>query len=140
MKVQITFLALAVLAIGCDASQPGHVTNENRPALQFTDIRSDYATTDVNGYGCTRIDKSVLEHILRYGTWLSEKEVHDYYSTTGCTIRGSVELNGKETKFDYDYVGIMRFANGMILGCGRNCCSESYPNCSWDKQDLKGGQ
>ena len=93
---------------------------------------------DLNNYGCKRIDSSVIKHILKNGTWITEKDVHDYYSTTGCTIKGSVAINNKEIKFVYDYGGIIYFDDRKILGCGENCCREDYPNCSYDKSNLKG--
>jgi hypothetical protein len=74
---------------------------------------------------------------LQKGILINEKEMHDHYSTSGCTIKGVVRINGKRNEFVYDYGGIIHFSNGIIIGCGEDCCTENYPNCSWDKHNLR---
>ena len=127
--------ASIVVSVSCATH---HVLSKNYPEIVFSDIETDYALTDLNNYGCEKIDFPVLEHILENGTFITEKKLHDNYSTTGCTILGYVKINGKSKHFVYDYGGIIRFDDGKIFACGENCCQEDYPNCSWDKRDLKG--
>jgi hypothetical protein len=104
----------------------------------FSELKTDYTLIDLNNYGCQPIDSTVLNYILENGTFVTGKELHDHYSTTGCTIKGSVKINNESNKFVYDYGGIIFFSSGKILGCGEGCCRENYPNCSWDKDNLKG--
>lgn len=114
------------------------ITNKSHENIKFSNIDSAYRLTDLNGYGCEKIDASVIEHILRTGTLATEREVHDYYSTTGCSIRGSVFENGLKTDFTFDYGGIMYIDNGQILVCGKSCCNKNYSYCSYDPKSLKG--
>lgn len=132
---QITIIMFLAASVSCSTYR---ILNEKYPGLIFSDIKSDYALTDLNKYGCEKIDISVLKHILENGTWITEKDAHDYYSTTGCTIKGSISIDKKAKEFVYDYGGIMYFSDGKILGCGENCCRENYPHCSYDKTNLKG--
>jgi hypothetical protein len=135
----ILFGAIMILLVAICASCSRYgISNRMYPEMVFSNIKSDYAITDLNTYGCTKIDRIVLQRILQYGTWITEKEVHDDYSTTGCTIKGSVAINNKEREFVYDYGGILYFADGKILGCGEACCREDYPNCSYGKRYLIG--
>ena len=137
MRGQCILIIVVLFAISCSTYI---VTNKNHGAIKFSKIKSDYQLTDLNNYGCEKINSSVIEHILHTGTIVTEKELHDYYSTTGCSVKGNMLLNGSSTDFTFDYGGIMHFSNGMILGCGENCCSENYPYCSFDAHNLKGFQ
>ena len=138
MKSYLFNIAITTLISICTSCSAQNIINKHYSELKFSDIKSDYSLVDLNNYGCERIDSSVLKHILKNGTWITEKDVHDYYSTTGCTIKGNVAINNKKNKFVYDYGGIIYFENGKILGCGENCCREDYPNCSYDKSNLHG--
>lgn len=129
------FITSILISISCSTHR---IFNKDYPKLVFSEIKTDYSLTDLNSYGCMEIDLSILLHIIQNGTLITEKEVHDHYSTTGCTINGSIKINGKESEFVYDYGGIIYFSDGKILGCGKNCCMENYPYCSWDINDLKG--
>ncbi|MEJ2407611.1 MAG: hypothetical protein P8171_25795 [Candidatus Thiodiazotropha sp.] len=130
----IILVAVSMLLVACASDG---IENKHKESLVFGDIRSDYFLTDRNDYGCKSIDTQVLEHILRTATPLTDEEVHDHYSTTGCSIDGVVAVNGTETSFVYDYGGIMWLRNGMILGCGKGCCSDSHEYCSFDKKGLQ---
>ena len=138
MKSYLFHLTITFFIAICISCSIQSFLNKKYPELKFSDIKSDFSLVDLNNYGCKRIDSSVLKHILQNGTWITEKDVHDYYSTTGCTIKGNVAINNKKNKFVYDYGGIIYFENGKILGCGENCCREDYPNCSYDKSNLHG--
>ncbi len=137
MKGKWVFVVTMFLNVSCSTYT---VANKNHENVNFSKIKSDYRLTDLNSYGCEKINSSEIEHILQAGILVTEKEIHDYYSTTGCSIKGSVLLNGNSTNFTFDYGGIMYFSNGVILGCGENCCSESYPYCSFDAHNLKRGE
>ena len=131
----IILITSILISISCSTHR---ILNKDYPKLVFSDLKTDYSLTDLNSYGCMKIDSSILMHIIQNGTLITEKEVHDRYSTTGCTINGSIKINAKENEFVYDYGGIIYFSDGKILGCGKNCCTENYPYCSWDENDLKG--
>jgi len=131
----IGFLGLLLIMASCTSPS---VTAHGQDGIVFTDVQTDYRITDQNNYGCNKIDATVLNHILENGIRISEREVHDHFSTTGCTIKGNLKASGKPLDFIYDYGGIMYFADGSILGCAENCCRDNYPNCSWDAEDLKG--
>lgn len=134
--VTVTILLSSIITIISCATLV--VSNERDRATTFSNIDSDYIVTDTNNYGCKTIDLSVLKHILKTGIFVTEKELHDNYSTTGCTIKGRLDMGDKTVNFIYDYGGIVFFDNGRILACGKDCCQENYPNCSWDKENLKG--
>jgi len=134
MRRKWILVIMALLNISCAS----HIISENNESTKYSKIKSDYKLTDLNNYGCKEINSSVIEHILHTGALVTEKEIHDYYSTTGCSIKGSVLLNGDSIGFSFDYGGIMHFSNGEILGCSENCCTENYPYCSFDVYNLKG--
>ena len=87
------------------------VVNKINNKLTFAEIRTNFELTDENKYGCEKIDTATIKHILRTGTLVTQREVHDYYSTTGCSIKGSMLINGKETDFTLEYGGIIYFKN-----------------------------
>lgn len=131
----LIFFSYIITNISCSTPV---IMNERHHATTFSNINSDFIVTDTNNYGCKTIDLSVLNYILRKGIFITEKELHDSYSTTGCTIKGSLNMSDKNVNFVYDYGGMLFFNDGSILACGKDCCREDYPNCSWDKEDLKG--
>jgi hypothetical protein len=133
-KSIITILVVLLL-ISCSTNLINNKIHEN---IGFSNINSDYHLTDLNNYGCDKVDSSAIIHILQTGTLISEREVHDYYSTTGCNIKGNIFINGLKTNFTFEYGGIIYFSNGMVLGCGKDCCTENFPYCSYDAEDLKG--
>ena len=133
-SIAVFSISIVILA----SCATNHIVNKNSPQIVFSDLTTDYSLTDLNNYGCEKIDMSVLQYILKNGTMITGKEAHDYYSVTGCTIKGNVKINRKAHGFVYDYGGLVYFSDGRILGCGENCCKEDYPYCSWDKEDLKG--
>lgn len=128
-----------IVGISFAAACSSHgLTNENHKSFKYAKLKSDYQITDLNHYGCEKIDASIIMHILQTGILITEKEVHDHYSTTGCSIEGSISINGCDTEFVFDYGGILYLGNGMIMGCAEKCCGKGYPYCSWDSDNLKG--
>ena len=114
------------------------VRNRFDHELRFSAIHSDFQVTDANGYGCGRMDRAALVHVLETGLWISDRELHDHYSTTGCRVTGGISVNSVATEFTFDYGGILRLSNGKVLGCGEACCTEGFDFCSWDRDELKG--
>ena len=108
------------------------VTNRNDKSLKFSGISSDFVVEDQNNYGCEKISEAVLNHIFETGVKVNQSEINDNYSTTGCSIKGVVFIDGIKKKFTYEYGGLVYFNDGPILGCGEGCCSENYPHCSYD--------
>ena len=135
MKRQWILIAGVIFTVSCSTNI---ITNENHHSIKFSKIESDYQLTDLNNYGCEKINLAVITHFLKKGTLVTEREVHDYYSTTGCSIKGNIVINGRNNSFIFDYGGIIYFGDGMILGCGETCCNENYPYCSWDAENLEG--
>jgi len=125
-----TGIWLLILIAAC---APVPVNNEALD-VSFSQITSDYTVADQHNYGCNTIDETVLRHVLRHGSAVNERELHDNYSLVGCTIKGSLFVSGQPTTFTFDYGGIMRIANGTVLACGKHCCSEQFEYCSWDKK------
>lgn len=127
----LLLLVVGVLHLAACTGQ-SVVTNINHRDLAFTEIRSNFEFTDMNKYGCEKINASVIRHVLETGTLITSRDVHDYYSTTGCSIKGSMVVNGNETDFTFEYGGVLYFKNEMILGCGQGCCTNGFPHCSWE--------
>ena len=128
-------VSFSILSTAC---APNLVHNKLNNKLEFSNLVSDYRVTDVNNYGCEKIGRSSLLHILKTGQEVSDRDIHDHYSTTGCTINGRFSVNGRPTHFTFDYGGIFIFSNGMKLGCGKNCCKGGFTFCSYDDEDLNG--
>lgn len=127
----ICLLVLGVLPVTSCAGQTS-IKNKIHNKLTFSAIETNFELTDLNKYGCEKVDATVIKHVLETGTLISRREVHDHYSTTGCSVKGSMLVNGRETDFVFEYGGIIYFKNEMILGCAQNCCNDKFPHCSWD--------
>lgn len=124
----ITFI-IALLVVACTS---GIIVNSIDSSLSFDDIRSDFTVKDTNSYGCEKINMGDLKHVLEYGVLSTERDIHDYYSTVGCSVGGSLLMNGERQTFTFDYGGIFRFSNGTILSCGKRCCENNFKYCTWD--------
>lgn len=135
MKGIYFILCNIILLVSCSSDV---VENQNTKGLVFSDLKSDFVLKDINNYGCEKIDKSVLAHVLKTGVIATDREIHDYYSYTGCTIQGNVTTNGKNIGFIFDYGGIFYLKNGQTIACGEKCCVKGFQHCSWDKNGLKG--
>lgn len=133
-KKIIVILVILPIASCC----PDIIRNKIHEDIEFSKIDSGYQLTDSNNFGCDKADSSVFINILKTGTLISEKDVHDYYSTTGCSTTGSIFINGVKANFTFEYGGIIYFSDGKILGCGKKCCTEKFLYCSYDPENLKG--
>ena len=120
--------------IGCSSSV---ITNTNHNNMIFSDIKSDFIITDTNSYDCKKIDNSIIKHVLKTGVVVSQRNIHDYYDTTGCSTKGSVIMNNSPTKFTFEYGGIINLSNGTQLGCAEICCKNDFEYCTWDINGLK---
>lgn len=128
----ITLLFSLLFLISCGS---GEIKNKNHKNLSFNNIKSTYKITDLNNYKCETIDESVIRHVLTTGVIVAGREIHDYYSTVGCSISGTLDNNGKNTIFSFDYGGILKLGNGQIIACGRTCCENNFKYCTWDKSE-----
>ncbi len=125
------FVLLVTVATGCAAS--GTVTNQSNPSLQFSRIESDFKVSNKNGYDCPTLTPDVLQHILARGKEVDQTELHDYFSYSGCSVTGSMLLNRQQVTFSFDYAGLFRLSNGLLIACTTDCCGDpDYPYCGWD--------
>ncbi len=129
MNVPLVAAANVLLAASCMSFS---VANKNHQGVVFSNIESDFEVEDLNSYGCGRIEVSHLKHVLEYGSYITERDLHDEYSTVGCSIQGSLLVNGEKVNFAFDYGGIFYFGNGKVMACGESCCSDSFKYCTWN--------
>jgi len=134
MKIIPPLLFLVILT----ACNNKLVTNTQNLGLKFSDIQSDYKVTDTNNYGCKKIDVQILKHILTTGTSITAREIHDYYDTTGCSIKGQLTKNDQIVSFTFDYGGIFYFGDETLFGCGKKCCEDNFIYCTYSENGLKG--
>ncbi|HED34111.1 MAG TPA: hypothetical protein ENJ08_07840 [Gammaproteobacteria bacterium] len=128
-------LIVLILTVSCSS---GVIENRLNKDLYYSKIKSDLKLTDRNNLGCERIDISVIFHVLETGVESTGRDIHDYYSTTGCSVAGVLEENSIHADFNFDYGGILHLSTGRILGCGKLCCQNNYIYCSWDENELRG--
>lgn len=129
MKIIILSFSLLFL-ISCGS---GEIKNKNHKNLVFNNIKSTFKIADLNNYKCETIDQSVIKHILINGVIASDRDIHDYYSTVGCSISGTLDVNSTSTTFNFDYGGILKLGNGQTIACGKTCCENNFKYCTWDK-------
>lgn len=133
MRLHHTLIFSVFCLISCSSSV---ITNKNHVGLLFSEFNSDSVLTDENGYGCGEIRLTDFSYLLRNSKIVTETDIHDYYSTVGCSITGSVLKRGERVEFVFDYGGIFYFSDGVIMACGKSCCHDSYEYCSWDIKTL----
>ena len=129
MKIIILSFSLLFL-ISCDSAE---IKNKNHKNLVFNNIKSTFKITDLNNYKCETIDQSVIKHVLINGVIASDRDIHDYYSTVGCSISGTLDVNSTSTTFNFDYGGILKLGNGQTIACGKTCCENNFKYCTWEK-------
>lgn len=130
MRLLLVLIAFSLI-MSCSKNT---ITNASDHTLVFSDIKSDYVITDINKYGCEKIDKHVIDHILQTGIKISPLDEHDYYSTTGCEISGTLRLSGELYNFKMDYGGILWIGENLVIGCAEECCKQDFEYCTWDKE------
>lgn len=126
---------MSLTLISCNLTNIAHDTHND---LIFSNIESDYIVTDTNQYGCKKIDRSMVEHILKTGIKVTQRDIHDFYDTTGCSIKGSIVINDISSEFTFEYGGIIQLSNDTLLGCAEECCKNNFNYCTWDKNGLSG--
>lgn len=132
VKAKLLFPLSALILLACSSDK---VINIHNTDLVFTDIQSDFVLKDINNYDCSEIDISTLKYVLTNGTLTSQREIHDDFSTVGCSIDGQLLLGDKRIDFMFDYGGIFYFKDDNIIACGKDCCRDGFEFCSWDKID-----
>ncbi|ABC33641.1 hypothetical protein HCH_07027 [Hahella chejuensis KCTC 2396] len=122
---------LTALALGLSAcvADPGIPHPDS--GLVFSHLRLQPEITDLNGFRCQPVNKTDLNHILQTGEFVSHRQIHDEYSISGCSVTGTLSINGSATPFSFDYSGIFYFADGRILACGEACCDAGFEHCGW---------
>lgn len=133
MKLLCISLILSLFTLSCSTQ---NVINKNHNGLLFSKIKSDLVLSDINDYGCSKIELSDLSFLLENSTIVSNSLIHDQYSIVGCSIRGTTLKNKKEVEFTFDYGGVFYFSDGVVMACGELCCNDSYKFCSWDPKSL----
>ena len=128
---------IAQFSFFVSACGAGEILNSKNKTLLFEDIESNYVVTDKNNYHCKKIDKKIIKHILSKGVEVTNREIHDHYSTSGCTIEGTLKINNKNNSFSFDYGGHINIGNDMIVGCAKDCCANKFKYCTWESNDLK---
>jgi len=128
----ITLLFSLLFLFSCDSEE---IKNKNHKNLTFKNIKSTYKLTDLNNYKCETIDESVIKHVLITGVIASDRDIHDHYSTVGCSISGTLDNNGQNTTFSFDYGGILKLGTGQTIACGKMCCANNFKYCTWDKNE-----
>ena len=133
----LRILLIVQLSFFISACSAGEIANAKNSKLVFSSIESNYVITDRNNYQCEKVDKEVIQHILSKGVEVTDRDIHDHYSTSGCTIEGSLKVNNKKKKFSFDYGGYMSIGNNMVIGCAKKCCKNNFKYCTWEPNGLK---
>lgn len=131
MKIILLPISL-LLFISCGAVD---IKNKNHKNLIFNNIKSTFEITDLNNYKCETIDESIIKHVLTNSVIASDRDIHDFYSTVGCSISGTLNNNGQNTTFSFDYGGILKLGTGQTIACGKMCCENNFKYCTWDKNE-----
>lgn len=114
----------------------GELVNKNTKTV-FSGIESNNVVTDRSNYQCGKINKKVIQHVLSTGVEVTGRDIHDYYSTSGCTVEGKLKVNNVSKKFSFDYGGYIYIGNDMIIACGKECCKNDFEYCTWEPDGLK---
>lgn len=125
---------LSFFVTACGAVE---ITSNKKSKLVFSDIESNYVVTDRNNYQCEKIDIKIIQRVLSKGVEVTGRDIHDLYSTSGCTVEGSLKVNNKKETFSFDYGGYIHIGNNMIIGCARECCKNNFKYCTWESNGLK---
>ena len=119
-------ILILILISGCS-------TYSHHKTERFTDIQSDLVVTDTNHYDCQKPTLAAIKRILSNGEAVSQRELHDHYSTTGCSVEGSLKDKGTLKTFSFDFGGMIYLSDGTVIACGEDCCGDTdFPYCSFD--------
>ena len=129
LVMQITLFVSA-----CNAA---NIVNSKNKKLIFSNIESEYIVTDRNNYQCKKINEKIIRHILLKGIKVTHRDIHDNYSTTGCTVEGSIVVNQKKESFSFEYGGYITIGDNLIIGCAKECCENNFKYCTWESNGLK---
>jgi len=132
MRNFIAIILSTCILLACSSNK---TINIHDAELEFTNIQSDFVIKDVNNYDCDDIDIATLKYILTTSKPVSQIELHDEFSTVGCSIKGRVTIKDKSIGFKFDYGGILYLENKKIMACGEDCCQNDFKYCTWDKLD-----
>lgn len=130
-----SFIAIVLSTFFILACSSNKIINIHDTELVFANIQSDYIIKDVNNYDCEDIDIATLKYFLTTSKPVSQIELHDEFSTVGCSIKGRVTIENKSIGFKFDYGGILYLNNGEIMACGEDCCQNNFKYCTWNKLD-----
>lgn len=112
------------------------IENQNIKGMVFSNIKSDYLIENTHRMPCDKIDRTILEHVLKTGVMATDRDIHDDYSTVGCSIKGTMDLNGEPQEFVFDYGGFFYLGNSRNIACGKQCCEDDFIYCSWNENGL----
>ena len=102
----------------------------------FSEIKTQYVTSFLPA-ATLEPGMVTISHVLKTGTIVTQTELHDYYDTTGCSMKGSVIMNTSSAEFSFEYGVIIYFNNGTQPGCAELCCKDNFEYCTWDIFGLK---
>jgi len=123
---------IATLIIITSCTSKNNLNNNEKP--HFSHIQTNFKLTNKNNYPCDTISLSDIQHIVNNGQLVNEREIHDHYAITGCSIDGTLLVNKELYEFTLDYGGIVYINNGMTLACGEACCHSGFTYCSFDQE------
>lgn len=125
MNMHPLLTSLIVVAFGCASTS---FARSNKAS--FTELTIARYDLQGNKY-CDNARRSDLLHVLQTGTFVSDVDIHDNYSSVGCTAEGSVRIDGHKLDFRFEYGGVFYFSDGRKFGCGKACCRDSFKYCTW---------
>lgn len=129
MKAFFFILTSIIFLLACSSNS---ITNIHNPELLFAKIQSDFIVEDINNYDCEKIDTTTLKHVLSNAIYVTDRYIHDHFSTIGCSIKGQLIMNNKNVGFFFDYGGIIYFENGKTIACAEECCKNDFQYCTWE--------
>ncbi|WP_133251371.1 hypothetical protein [Pokkaliibacter plantistimulans] len=132
MKFTLFYLSLLSVTLTACSNQPPTASSPPSFDDQYTELKSDFKVSDARHYGCDQIDQQVLQHVLDSGVSVTQQDVDEQFTTTGCTIHGSLRRNGQPLGFSFDYGGVLQLSDGSLLACGDGCCNDAFDYCSWN--------
>lgn len=124
MRNIFSLIFLAIIISAC--------TDKSQKTV-FSNFESEFIIQDLNNYGCEKISKENVLHVLETGVTSTSRKVHDNHSIVGCSIEGKLTKRNEVVSFTFDYGGIVNFNDGSILACEEKCCENNFEYCSWER-------